>query len=64
MPDLWAIRLFHEMGGSIITFGSDAHSARDIGANISDALNIAKKSGFNDYCIFKERKPVYIKIQI
>jgi histidinol-phosphatase (PHP family) len=64
MPDLWGVRLFHEMGGTMITIGSDAHTAKDIGANIIDGLKLAKEAGFENYCIFKQRKPISIKIDI
>ena len=64
MPDLWCLRLYREAGGSIVTIGSDAHTAKDIGANIIDGLRLAKEAGFENYCIYRQREPFYIKIEV
>jgi histidinol-phosphatase (PHP family) len=64
MPDFLSIRLFREMGGSILTIGSDAHAAKDVGANLEDALRLARMAGFENYCIFRQREPVFIKIEV
>lgn len=61
-PSLKYVKLFKELGGEIITVGSDAHKIKDLGSNISDGMEIAKAAGFNEVCYFKERKPHFIKI--
>lgn len=64
MPGADIVALYREMGGRLITVGSDAHSKKDVGANILDGLRIAKEAGFCEYCIYKERRPVPVRIDI
>lgn len=61
-PDLKYVKLFNELGGEVISLGSDAHTAEDIGKNIADGAEIAREAGFRYITCFKERKPVFIKI--
>lgn len=61
-PCLEIVKRYRELGGEIITIGSDAHSAKDIGYRFSDAENILKACGFRYYTKFENRKPVFIKI--
>lgn len=59
-PSLKYVRLFKDMGGEILSIGSDAHTVEDIGKNISEALETAKAAGFARLCYFKKRKPYFI----
>lgn len=59
-PCLKYVKLFRDMGGEILSIGSDAHTVEDIGKNISDALETAKAVGFTHLCYFKKRKPYFI----
>lgn len=61
-PTLDFVKLFKEMGGEIITLGSDSHRACDIGKGIAAGEEIAKEAGFKYCAYFKERKPVFIKL--
>ncbi|MGN0675135.1 MAG: PHP domain-containing protein, partial [Oscillospiraceae bacterium] len=61
-PSLKYVKLFRELGGEIISIGSDAHTVEDLGKNIKDGAEIALEAGFTHVCCFKERKPDFIKI--
>ena len=61
-PDLKYVKLFRDMGGEIITLGSDAHTAQDIGKGIAEAVETVRLAGLEHICFFKQRKPVFIKI--
>lgn len=61
-PCLEVVKRYHELGGEIITIGSDAHVAKDIGYRFSDAENILKECGFKYYSVFRHRKPTFIKL--
>ncbi len=61
-PSLKYVRLFRDLGGEIISIGSDAHTVEDLGAGISDGMLLAKEAGFEYVTYFKERKPNFIKI--
>lgn len=62
LPDLKYVEQFKKMGGEIITLGSDSHKAEDIGSNIRDGAIIAKQAGFDNICIFENRKPIMLPI--
>lgn len=56
------IKRYRELGGEIITVGSDAHKAEHIGYSFEYAGEILLKSGFKYYTAFKNRKPEFIKL--
>ncbi len=47
---------FKELGGEIITFGSDAHVPEHIGGSFDVATEIVKSCGFTHYATFNARK--------
>lgn len=57
-----AVRFYHDLGGEIITVGADGHKPEDIALNFNIGEKVLKEAGFNHYCIFKNRKPVFIDI--
>ncbi|MCM1328038.1 MAG: histidinol-phosphatase HisJ family protein [Ruminococcus sp.] len=61
-PSLYWVKIFKEMGGEVLSLGSDAHTAEDLGKGIAEGAEIAKAAGFEYLCYFKERKPNFIKI--
>ena len=60
LPDI--LKLYRFLGGEIITLGSDSHSPGTLGYEFRSAMDLLKDLGFRYYTIFKERKPVFIKI--
>ena len=56
------LKRYRELGGEIITVGSDAHSAKDIAKDFDRAEEILKSAGFKYYTIFQERKPKFLKL--
>lgn len=62
MPGLDVLALYHELGGEILTIGSDAHRAKDIGKGIKDGLALATHAGFRFITVFDQRKPEQIRI--
>lgn len=61
-PCLDVIKRYKELGGEIITVGSDAHKPSDIGSDFDKACDILKACGFKYYCIFTSRMPEYIRL--
>jgi histidinol-phosphatase (PHP family) len=54
------LRLYKDLGGRIITIGSDAHTAKYVGAHIKDAMDILKNEiGFSQICTFDHMRPVF-----
>ena len=56
IPDREILQWYKEMGGELITFGSDAHHAMNVGQNIEDAYELIDAMGFHGPCIFSKRK--------
>ncbi len=52
-----ALKRFKELGGEIITFGSDAHRPETIGCEFAKMRQIALDCGFTHYYTFDHRKP-------
>ena len=61
LPSLDYIKRFRELGGEIITVGSDAHNSERVGQHINGALSIAKEV-FGYVCTFQNRKPIFHKL--
>lgn len=57
------LKLYRELGGEIITVGSDAHDVPYLGYGFDKAASILLDCGFSYYTIFKDRKPEFIKIK-
>lgn len=62
LPDIFCLELYRSLGGERITLGSDAHRKGDIGDGIEKGAILAKKAGFNRFCIYRKRKPEFIKL--
>lgn len=56
-PDILA--LYRELGGEIITMGSDGHVPADAGALIPEAAELLRTLGFRYYTEFVKRQPVF-----
>ena len=56
------IARYRELGGKIITFGSDAHDPVYLGYEMERAASLAKACGFRSYFIFRNRKPIEIPL--
>ena len=54
-------RRFKELGGEIVTIGSDAHSAERVGQYSTEACAILKDI-FGYVCTFEDRKPIFHKL--
>lgn len=61
-PSIKYVKLFRDLGGEIISIGSDAHTVEDLGKGILKGAEIAQAAGFHRLCYFKRRKPVFIDI--
>ncbi|MDR2547099.1 MAG: histidinol-phosphatase HisJ family protein [Lachnospiraceae bacterium] len=61
-PNKAIIERFHELGGEIITIGSDAHDPTAIACGFATAATILQAVGFSRYAVFKERKPQFCSL--
>lgn len=61
LPSYDFVKRFHELGGKIITVGSDAHAPERVGQHIDKALALAKDV-FGYVCTFDNRTPIFNKL--
>lgn len=61
-PHEFILRRYKELGGQIITVGSDAHGRSRIAADFDKAEEALKNAGFKYYAIFRQRKPDFVII--
>jgi len=61
-PGLPVLRWYRELGGEILTIGSDAHSSGDLGAGLLEGLALARAAGFRAITTFEARRPHWIDI--
>ncbi len=61
-PELGVLKLYRELGGEIVTTGSDSHRPEDVGKNLEDGMELLREAGFRYFTVFKERKPEFIKL--
>ena len=46
---------YYELGGRLITFGSDAHDPQAVAFGFSEAARMAASAGFKEYAVFSQR---------
>lgn len=63
MPSGKLLKLYRDLGGKIITIGSDGHTTRYVADHFDDALNILKDIGFTHITGFTKMKPEFHEIQ-
>ena len=61
-PALVVLRWFRELGGEILTVGSDAHHADDLGSGIVQAQALAREAGFRAIATFEERRVHWVDL--
>ena len=61
-PCIGVIRRYHELGGEIITVGSDAHEPKQIAYAFDRAADILKDCGFRYYTTFEKRSHSFHKL--
>ena len=61
-PDFDIIQRYKELGGSIITLGSDAHDVQRIGDRFDSIIKRLAHIGFSHVAYFEKRTPIFIRI--
>lgn len=56
------IKRYKELGGKIITIGSDAHVPENIGSYFDEAKEVLLSCGFTHFTVFENRTPSFIKL--
>lgn len=53
------LTLYYNLGGNIITIGSDSHKPEQLGAYIQEGKELLRSIGFTQYCTFEKMKPIF-----
>lgn len=61
-PSREILALYKELGGRIITVGSDSHKPEHLGAYIAEQSQELKKLGFKEICTFEKMQPIFHKL--
>ena len=59
LPDGPLLRLYRELGGEIITLGSDAHDTRYVGCAIRERQELLRQCGFRYFTTFEGGRPAF-----
>lgn len=59
MPSREILKLYRELGGEVITIGSDSHKPEHLGAYIDEGHEILKSLGYKQFCTFENMKPIF-----
>ncbi len=62
-PNIDILRRYKELGGKIVTIGSDAHNIVDLASNFDIAFDILESVGFDNVTIYHNRRPDFIKLK-
>ncbi|MBR4867312.1 MAG: histidinol-phosphatase HisJ family protein [Clostridia bacterium] len=58
-----AIHRYRELGGTLVTVGSDAHSTGDLQSDFDQAEDILRRAGFDSYTIYEHRTPILVPFE-
>lgn len=61
-PCMDILRRYREMGGEIITVGSDSHNTQHIAEYFGRACDVLKECGFRYYTQFEKRNPEFVRL--
>ena len=64
MPDIPIIKRYKELGGYLLTLGSDAHKAERVSYGFDYSLSVLSKIGFKNIYYYKNRKPIPQEIKL
>lgn len=58
-PSVEILKLYRQLGGKIITIGSDSHEPEHLGAYIGETREMLKGLGFKEFCTFERMRAVF-----
>ncbi len=58
-PSRAILQLYRELGGRILTIGSDSHKPEHLGAYLKETKALLKSMGFREFCTYEKMQPVF-----
>lgn len=59
-PDI--LGLYRELGGEIVTLGSDAHRDYQVGKGVAQGQELLRQCGFSYFCTYEKMRPIFHKL--
>ena len=59
MPSRSILQLYHDLGGHILTIGSDTHETQHLADHFTEVRHLLREIGFKEFCTFEQRQPVF-----
>ena len=63
-PSVDILKLYHQLGGRIVTIGSDSHKKEHLGAYIREAKRLLRNLGYREFCTFEKMQPIFHPLNI
>lgn len=61
-PSNAILKRYRELGGEIVTIGSDAHNINDISRSFDRAVEVMKACGYKYYAVFEKRMATFLPL--
>lgn len=61
-PSIDILKLYRELGGEVITFGSDSHKPEHLGTYMTEAKTLLKELGFRSFCTYDHMQKIFHKL--
>ena len=61
-PSLGILKLYRDLGGRIITLGSDSHRPSQLTKGIKEDMELLKSLGYKEFCTFDKLVPIFHKL--
>lgn len=62
LPNISYIKMYHDMGGKLVTVGSDSHYSEKVCLGLDRGYDILKECGYTEFTVFENRKPKLLPI--
>lgn len=62
-PNLPLLKRYRELGGELVTLGSDAHCTDNLGRGIDEGMELLKEAGFREFAVYEKRRPVLLPLE-
>ena len=56
------LELYYNLGGEVLTLGSDAHRPEVMSAAFPQAVGLIREIGFKWLCVYRQRTPLFCKL--
>lgn len=56
-PGLRTLKLYRELGGGLVTIGSDAHRIEQLGFGLEEGVSLIRAAGFDRIAVYRSRTP-------